>query len=135
METRNVNIDNRAWGSEIHIANNEEKKYCGKLLGLREGYRCSIHRHKKDESLYLAKGIVYFEMGEDPENLDSQIIYPGKVIDVFDKIWHRFSGLENSIFVEVSTPDEESERYQGKLGGKIPDFENWRNKILSENGR
>ena len=67
--------------------------------------------------------------------MDSQIIYPGIVIDVFDNIWHRFSGLENSIFVEVSTPDEESERYQGKLGGEIPDFENWRNKILSENGR
>ncbi len=135
METRTVNIDSRAWGDEIHIANNEEKKYCGKLLGLKEGYRCSIHRHEKDESLYLVKGVVYFEMGKDPENLDSQIIYPGTVIDVFDNIWHRFSGLENSIFVEVSTPDEKSERYQGKLGGKIPDFESWRNKILSENGR
>ena len=36
MKTRTVNIDTKAWGDEVHIANFKDKKYCGKLLGLKE---------------------------------------------------------------------------------------------------
>jgi mannose-6-phosphate isomerase-like protein (cupin superfamily) len=49
------------WGEERWIANRD---YCGKLLILKKGYRCSLHHHKiKDETFYVSKGRVLLECG------------------------------------------------------------------------
>ena len=130
MEIRQPEIDIRSWGTETRIGNFPKLGYCGKLLNLKVGYRCSIHRHKKSESLYLESGLVYFEMGEDPLNMDGKLIVSGSIIDVHNNIWHRFSGLKNSVFIEFSTPDETSERYNDLAGGVIPNFDDWKKSIL-----
>ena len=141
IDVRKPKVDVRAWGDEISIANFPNEGFCGKLLCLCEGSRCSIHRHKdKNETLYLLgkdceKPLVYFEAGNDPENMESRLIYPGELINVFDGIWHRFNGLEDAIFVEVSQPDVKSERYKEMIGGLIPDFLNWKQSILETYGR
>ena len=141
IDVRNPKVDIRAWGNEVHIANFPDDGFCGKLLCLCKSYRSSIHRHKnKNKTLHLLgkdfeKPLVYFEAGNDPENMEGRLIYPGESINVFDGIWHRFNGLEDAVFVEVSQPDVESERYKEMIGGLIPDFLNWKQSILETYGR
>jgi quercetin dioxygenase-like cupin family protein len=121
------------WGYEDHIGNFKDLNngaYCGKLLGLNEGYRSSIHRHPKNETFYVLEGIIYLELENEDEGMEGRILGPGDVVNIFDNKWHRFSGLKDSIIVEFSTPDEESERKV--LSGKIPNFENWKKEIGME---
>src|SRR5260370_30961190 len=50
-----VHVVLKGWGREIWIANNP--LYCGKILEIRKGKRCSLHFHKlKTESFYLRSG-------------------------------------------------------------------------------
>jgi len=52
------------WGRELWIVNND--KYCGKILELNKGYRCSIHYHKiKDETFYILEGRVLMEIWDE----------------------------------------------------------------------
>ena len=53
----------KGWGYEKWIVNTEE--YCGKLLFLNEGKRCSWHYHKlKDETFYLQSGKILLYYGD-----------------------------------------------------------------------
>ena len=50
-----IHVEPKGWGREIWIANNSE--YCGKVLEIDKGKRCSFHFHKlKLESFYLRCG-------------------------------------------------------------------------------
>ncbi len=115
----------KVWGREEIIVNNE--KYCGKILVLNRGYRCSIHRHPKDETFYVQSGEVYLELENNQGSMESAILLPTSVVHISPSRWHRFSGLENSVIFEFSTPDTESER--SVPSEAIPDFENWIKKI------
>jgi mannose-6-phosphate isomerase len=47
-----VHIEPKGWGREVWIAKNS--LYCGKILEIRKGKRCSLHYHElKTESFYL----------------------------------------------------------------------------------
>jgi hypothetical protein len=47
-----VHTVDKGWGREVWIANG--KLYCGKILEIKKGKRCSLHYHKlKTESFYL----------------------------------------------------------------------------------
>ncbi len=55
----NIKIVTKEWGEERWIVNRD---YCGKLLILKKGFRCSLHYHKnKDETFYVNKGKVLME--------------------------------------------------------------------------
>jgi hypothetical protein len=50
-----VQIVPKGWGREIWIANGD--LYCGKILEINKGRKCSLHFHKiKTESFYLRAG-------------------------------------------------------------------------------
>jgi len=105
----------KVWGNEEWIVNTD--KYCGKILSLNEGFRCSMHHHKqKDETFYIIEGEVFLEHDGKSRILksgDSQRILPGQK--------HRFTGLKKSKIIEFSTHHEESDSYrdEGQLSGKI----------------
>ena len=105
----------KVWGSEEWIVNTEE--YCGKILRLKKGKRCSLHYHEiKDETFYILSGSVLMEYEgiKMLQSRDSLRILRGKL--------HRFSGLENSVIIEVSTHHEEEDSYRivGQLSGNVP---------------
>ncbi len=113
-EIKNVQ---KEWGGEIWMANNG--KYCGKKLILKKGKRCSLHYHKtKDETFYLESGKVLLELGD-----ETKILEPGKAIKIFPGVKHRFSGLADSLIIEISTyhDDGDSYRVEGQLSGNIPE--------------
>ncbi len=110
-------IVKKVWGEEIWMANTE--KYCGKKLILRKGKRCSMHYHKnKDETFYIDSGRVLIEINE-----EKNIMNAGQAVRIFPGTNHRFSGLEESIIIEISTHHEDSDSYRkkGELSGDIPE--------------
>ena len=51
----------KVWGEERWIVNN--RRYCGKQMLLRKGWRCSMHMHEvKDETFFVTKGRMLFEI-------------------------------------------------------------------------
>jgi len=62
-----VRIVPKGWGREVWIANGEH--YCGKILEIRKGKRCSLHYHKlKTESFYLRSGRLKLRVMEAPDS-------------------------------------------------------------------
>ena len=128
MEVKKPEIIEKVWGKE-EIFTDGTEPYCGKKLHLNEGYRCSIHKHPKEESFYIEKGEIYFELENNVGEIEKNILFPTDIVHLLPNKYHRFSGLKDSIIIEISTPDTESERKtQSEL---IPDFENWKKKILN----
>ena len=108
-----ITVHPKVWGEEHWIVN---KEYCGKLLIIHKGYRCSIHYHKKkDETFYLVKGKILMEINGQPRVMkpgDKQYIAPGTK--------HRFTGLEESELIEFSTHHEEEDSYRDTQSGPVP---------------
>ena len=105
LVTRPKLVD-KVWGMEEIFANND--KYCGKLLHIHGGYRCSIHYHReKDETFYVLKGMIKMEA----LNQDF-LMYAGDSIRIHKGVKHRFTGIEASTIIEVSTTDKPEDSYR-----------------------
>ena len=139
MEIKRPKYQKKVWGKEEHIVNND--KYCGKKLHLKEGFRCSIHSHPKEETFYIEKGLVFMELenenkkesslsddNERNNEMENSILKTKDIVHIPPNKFHRFSGLKKSVIIEFSTSDTESQRKTQSEA--IPDFENWRAKIL-----
>ena len=103
----------KIWGSEEWIVNTPE--YCGKILTLKRGFRCSMHYHKnKDETFFLIDGRILLEYGS-----EQRVMIPGESQRIEPEVLHRFTGLDDSRIVEFSTHHEESDSYrvEGQLSG------------------
>lgn len=117
MEPQEVRLYPKVWGAEIWMANTE--KYCGKRLKLMKGWRCSLHYHKKkDETFYVESGKVLMNVGD-----YEGVFETGNIVRIKPKVKHRFSGLENSVIIEISTHHDENDSYreEGELSGEIPE--------------
>jgi mannose-6-phosphate isomerase len=92
-------IVSKPWGREIWYAH--EDRYAGKVLEITKGHALSLQKHeRKMETLYLQSGrILYHFNGTEYEMLPGQCVTnrPGDI--------HRMEALEDSVFLEVSTPD------------------------------
>lgn len=96
----------KVWGSEEWLVNTN--KYCGKFLNLKKGYQCSMHYHKnKDETFYILKGKVLMEV-----NGEANVMIKNESARIYPNQKHRFTGIENSTILEISTPHEESDSYR-----------------------
>jgi len=103
----------KVWGSEIWMVNNE--KYCGKILNLKKDFRCSIHTHKiKEETFYILDGKVLMEV-----NNQIWTMKEGDVVNILPGMYHRFTGLEDSRIIEISTQHFEDDSYRLDKSGKV----------------
>jgi mannose-6-phosphate isomerase-like protein (cupin superfamily) len=108
-----VHIEPKGWGREIWIANNP--LYCGKILEIRKGRRCSLHYHKlKTESFYLHKGRLKIRVKDsaDSDRLDEFEISPGDCMDVAPGFVHQMEALEDSELFEFSTQHFDTDSYR-----------------------
>jgi len=111
---QNIKIVPKKWGEERWLVNRD---YCGKLLILKKGFRCSMHHHKnKDETFYINKGKVLLELDG-----KKTIMKPGQAQLVMPGQKHRFTGLEDSEIIEFSTHHEDSDSYreENMLSGEV----------------
>ena len=99
-----MQIIEKPWGKEEVIEIND--KYMMKKLTMLKGHRCSLqlHNHKK-ETIYVLSGQLRIISGPDQDNLTGKIYSEGESITISPGVVHRMEGLEDSIYLEASTPE------------------------------
>ncbi len=94
----------KPWGYELIWANTE--RYVGKELFVREGHALSLQYHeRKDETIYVQQGRVEFQIGPQDGELQTEVVGPGRAFHLVPGTVHRMRALEDSLLLEVSTPD------------------------------
>ncbi|HET7417584.1 MAG TPA: cupin [Solirubrobacterales bacterium] len=106
----------KPWGHELWWADTDS--YAGKLLHVNAGHRLSLQLHRrKDESSLLLTGRLRLVRGSDPDNLDEQEVGPGHAWRVEPGTVHSIEAIEDSVILEVSTPDlDDVVRLQDRYG-------------------
>lgn len=91
----------KVWGKEVWIVNND--KYCGKLLYVDRGARCSYHYHPiKQETFYCLEGEVLMNVkGSEFVLKEPYTINPNTP--------HSFYGITDAVILEVSTPHSDED--------------------------
>jgi mannose-6-phosphate isomerase len=112
--THNPKIVEKPWGREIWYA--DQAAYAGKILEVKKGCRLSLQYHeRKTETLFLLSGKVLLTLralaaGETPAPslvtpADQSVWLPGRAVHIPARTIHRFEALEDSVLLEVSTPE------------------------------
>lgn len=106
------------WGNIQTLVNEE---YTGKRLFFRKGQHSSLHFHcQKTEDYYIHSGklLMRLRAGRGEDRLielkagDSFLIPPG--------LMHQDGGLEDTVIIEVSTHDEDSDSFIVEDGSRHP---------------
>jgi mannose-6-phosphate isomerase len=113
----------KPWGWELVWA--EADQYVGKLLFVRAGESLSLQYHeRKDESWLVQEGRARLELGELGGELEVMEIAEGDAFRYRPGTVHRVTAIEDTLVIEVSTPDLEDvvrleDRY-GREGTSTP---------------
>jgi len=99
-----MQVIEKPWGKEEVLEINE--RYMVKRLTMWEGYRCSLqfHNHKK-ETIYVLSGQLKIISGKDQRDLVSRVYSSGDAITISPGTIHRMEAVEDSIYLEASTPE------------------------------
>jgi quercetin dioxygenase-like cupin family protein len=107
-------IHPKLWGEEVWIVNMPD--YCGKILRLKKGFRCSIHYHRvKDETFHVTRGAVLMEIDG-----TVRLLTEGMTQRIPRGCKHRFTGIEESEMIEFSTHHDELDSYRETESGEVP---------------
>jgi len=112
-----VRIVPKGWGREVWIANGE--LFCGKILEIRKGRRCSLHFHKlKTESFYLRSGrlLVRVKESEQSDTVDEFELAAGQCMDIPIGLVHQMEALEDAELYEFSTQHFDSDSHRLEKG-------------------
>ncbi len=94
----------KPWGYELLFA--LSPRYAGKVLFVKKGNRLSLQYHKvKDESLYIQDGKALLEIEDKSGVMQKTEALPGTCFRLPPKTKHRFTAMEDTTFLEVSTPE------------------------------
>ena len=94
----------KPWGYEKILEHN--KKYVLKKLFMKKGHRCSLQYHnKKIETIYVLKCKLRIKYGKSIKRISSKIFNQDDIITINPKIIHRMEAINNSIYLEASTPE------------------------------
>ena len=94
----------KPWGHELIWALAEQ--YAGKLLSVKAGHELSLQFHRrKDESWYVLEGRVELELAAAGEKTTSmEVVRGGAAFRIPPGTVHRIRALEDTVILEVSTP-------------------------------
>ena len=94
----------KPWGYELLFA--LTPKYAGKVIFVKKGHRLSLQYHeKKDETLYIYEGKASLDIDEGDGRMVSMVVQPGESIPVPPFTKHRLEAIEDTTFLEASTPE------------------------------
>ena len=94
---------NKPWGYEVIYAVTED--YCGKVLFVEAGQSLSLQLHNvKDETIFVHEGCARVEIGDSSDSTCVETVGPGRSFRIRPGVIHRLHALEDTLFLEVSTP-------------------------------
>ena len=99
-----IEIHPKGWGYEKWIVNKED--YCGKLLHMIKGKKCSWHYHTlKDETFYLQEGKILLKYSEDDDIKKAKeiVLNRGDKFHIYRGLRHQMFALEDTDLFEFST--------------------------------
>jgi len=96
----------KPWGKEELLEKNNN--YMFKRLTMYKGHACSLQYHEvKTETVYLLSGSLKVYIGDKEDELDEIIMKPHDSMTLYPFKIHRMEALEDSIYLESSTPELE----------------------------
>jgi mannose-6-phosphate isomerase len=94
----------KPWGKEELIEYNDH--YVVKKLFMKANECCSMQYHElKRETIYVLSGKVRLYIGKDMENLEQREMVAGDKVTITPYTIHRMEGIEDSEYLECSTPE------------------------------
>ena len=99
-------IVDKPWGHEEIIVHTD--KYVMKKLFIKAGHRLSKQFHiKKDETIYVSKGLLLLDLSDAPGDCNILKLDEGKSWRIMPKTIHRFTAPDDQSveLFEVSTPE------------------------------
>jgi len=103
MEEKLPRKTEKPWGNELLYALTPQ--YAGKVISVNKGFRLNVQYLKeKDESMYLLQGKVKFSVQAPDGKMSETIGQPGYCLHLPPLTTHRVEAIEDSIILEVSTP-------------------------------
>jgi len=94
----------KPWGKEEIIEINSH--YMLKKLVMLAGHRCSLQYHRyKTETIYVLSGALKISLGITAEKMEDKIYLSGESLTIQPKLLHRMEGIEDTIYLEASTPE------------------------------
>jgi mannose-6-phosphate isomerase-like protein (cupin superfamily) len=94
----------KPWGHEEIFARTD--RYVGKILFIRAGEALSLQYHRrKEETLRVLEGRMKLLAGSDADRLEEYMLGPGDTFHVPPGTIHRMIGDEDTLVLEVSTPE------------------------------
>ena len=94
----------KPWGHELIWTQTD--RYVGKLIVIEAGKRLSLQKHlHKDESILVISGLMRLSLEADDGTLEEIEMGPGDHRRIPTGRIHRFSAIELTELVEVSTPE------------------------------
>lgn len=99
-----MQVIEKPWGKEEVIEIND--RYMMKKLTMWKGHRCSIQYHNiKRETIYVLSGQLRIYTGPSVEALTSRVFTEGETITLVPGVVHRMEAVEDSVYLEASTPE------------------------------
>jgi mannose-6-phosphate isomerase len=99
-----MQVIDKPWGREEVVEIND--KYMVKKLTMWAGHRCSLQFHnQKKETIYVLSGILKIIQGQAQDALVEKLYYAGDTITIPPGLIHRMEGVEDSVYLEASTPE------------------------------
>jgi mannose-6-phosphate isomerase-like protein (cupin superfamily) len=111
----------KPWGYELIWALTDD--YCGKILFVKAGESLSLQFHReKDESWYIHSGRAELEMGTPGDKTPNrEVVGAGAAFRIRPGTIHRVKALEDTLILEVSTPQiEDVVRLEDRYGRAEP---------------
>jgi len=110
----------KGWGYEKWIVNCD--RYCGKILHIVQGKKCSWHYHQlKDEVFYVQSGAVevLYSYDDNIETADLIILTKGDKFYVPPGMRHRMEALQDTELFEFSTQHFDEDSYRVIAGDTL----------------
>ena len=99
-----MRVIEKPWGKEEVVEIND--RYMFKRLTMWKGHRCSLQYHNiKRETIYVLSGALRIYFGPTQEQLKSRVYGPDESITIEPGVVHRMEGVEDSVYLEASTPE------------------------------
>ena len=112
-----VKFVSKGWGYEKWIVNCE--KYCGKILFLAKGKKCSWHYHRKKDEVFYVQSVaikIYYGWDDNIEMASVAVLERGDKFHVPIRLKHRLVALEDTELFEFSTEHVDEDSYRIEKG-------------------